>query len=141
MALKGPTWDRSGARKKTKGVSQEGSRRNIPLHHSDVRSVVIRAQQSYERILVVKGGKRNPRKETPVGGGGELCATKVVHTRNQGKGWEPSSRRVGTMAFLFKSKRSPAEAVQKLQSGFDELEAGNERVRTEDTNGDVEPKR
>jgi len=56
-----------------------------------------------------------------------VLAIESVQSRDRSRGLEPLPRQVGKMAFLFKSKRSPAEAVQKLQAGFDELEAGNEK--------------
>lgn len=62
-----------------------------------------------------------------------VLATEAVQCRDRSRGSEPSPRQVGKMSFLFKSKRSPAEAVQKLQAGFDELESGNEKVRTTDS--------
>ena len=132
----GCSWEHGGTYTRLQGgATQAGStkgRNGAQVESTHERDPwEIRRRRSCETIPELRWeiepeDKRRRRDQT-------LLATEAVQSRDRSRGSEPSPRQVGKMSFLFKSKRSPAEAVQKLQAGFDELESGDEKVRTTDS--------
>lgn len=132
----GCSWEHSGTYTRLQGGATQAcstkGRNDAPVESTHERDPwEIRRHRSCETIPELRWeiepeDKRRRRDQT-------VLATEAVQSRDRSRGSEPSPRQVGKMSFLFKSKRSPAEAVQKLQAGFDELESGNEKVRTTDS--------